>query len=208
MKEVIKEHWENIYASKKPTGVSWFKPHLSLSLKLIEESGLHPENAIIDVGGGASTLVDDLIVRKFEDITILDISACALSISKKRLGSRANKVKWMEADITCARLDPNRYDIWHDRAVFHFLTHADDRRKYIQTLKSSLKNGGHLIIAAFNLSGPLKCSGLETVRYSPESFSEELGGGFRLLASYDETHQTPFNTVQNFVYSHFLKTTG
>jgi SAM-dependent methyltransferase len=200
-----KEHWEGIYQSKKHTGVSWYRPHLDPSLSLISKLGLNHESWIIDVGGGASTLADDLLKRGFRNITVFDISAKALQISKKRLGKRAARITGMEADITKAKLPENRYDLWHDRAVFHFLTDARDRMKYIKVLDSSLRRGGHLIIAAFNLNGPVKCSGLEIVRYSPETLSNELGAAFELVESFDEAHKTPFKTIQNFVYCRFRK---
>lgn len=201
-----KKHWESIYTSKQPTEVSWHKPHLDPSLRIISQLNLMPKNAIIDVGAGASTLVDDLLEKGFRDITALDISASALEVSKKRLGKKAGQVHWIEADITGAKLPENHYDLWHDRAVFHFLTDVQDRRKYVSLCKASLKVGGNLIIATFNLEGPLKCSGLDIVRYSPESLLAELGSGFKLKESFNEAHETPFGTVQNFVYCSFQKT--
>lgn len=200
-----KEHWENIYAGKSSSEVSWYKPHLDPSLSLVSKMGLSPTSRIIDVGAGTSTLVDDLLDQKFSEITILDISEKALDISKKRLGQKASQVTWIGTDITSAKLPMNHYDLWHDRAVFHFLTHSDDRAKYIETIKSSLKVGGNLILATFNLNGPLKCSGLDVVRYSPQTLSNELGKVFKLIESFDETHQTPFKTVQSFVYCWFKK---
>lgn len=202
-----KEHWESIYTTKQATEVSWYKTHLDPSLKVISKLNLTPKSPIIDIGAGASTLVDDLINRKFEDVSVLDISGKALNIAKKRLGRKADKVTWLEADITDVNLPKNHYELWHDRAVFHFLTDAIDRRKYSEVLKSSLKIGGHLIIATFNLNGPSKCSGLDIVRYSPESLLKELGVGFELIESFDEAHQTPFKTIQNFVYCRFKNTT-
>ena len=201
-----KEHWENIYTTKQPAEVSWYKPHLDPSLKIISKLGLDPKSAVIDIGAGASTLADDLLKQEFQDISVLDISSKALEISKKRLGKEANKITWLEADITSAVLPKKHYDLWHDRAVFHFLTDVNDRRKYAEVLRSSLKDGGHLVMATFNLNGPLKCSGLDIVRYSPETLLKELGKGFKLVESFDEAHQTPFNTVQNFVYCCFKKT--
>lgn len=202
----VKKHWESIYTSKQPTEVSWHKAHLDPSLRIISQLNLTPKSATIDVGAGASTLVDDLLEKGFQDITALDISASALDVSKKRLGKKAGQVNWIEADITNAKLPPNHYELWHDRAVFHFLTETQDRHKYAALCKASLKVGGNLIIATFNLGGPLKCSGLEIVRYSPESLLAELGSGFKLMNSFNEAHKTPFGTVQNFVYCLFQKT--
>ena len=200
-----KAHWENIYTTKQPTEVSWYKTRLDPSLKIISKLGLAPESPLIDIGAGASNLADDLLRQNFQDISVLDISSKALEISKRRLGPDAMKVTWLEADITNAVLPKKHYDLWHDRAVFHFLTGANDKRKYVEVLKSSLKDTGHLVIATFNLNGPLKCSGLDIVRYSPETLSKELGGEFKLIESFDEAHQTPFHTVQNFVYGWFEK---
>ena len=200
-----KEHWENIYTTKQPTEVSWYKTHLDLSLEIISKLHLAPESPLIDIGAGTSTLVDDLLDQKFKDISVLDISAKALDISKKRLGHKADKVTWLESDITDADLPKSHYELWHDRAVFHFLTDVRDRKKYVDVLRSSLKINGHLIIATFNLKGPLTCSGLDIVRYSPETLLKELGSGFRLMENVDEAHQTPSGVVQNFVYCWFRR---
>lgn len=198
-----KIHWENIYANKQPAQVSWHKPHLDPSLSLISKLGLDAGSPVIDVGAGAATLADDLLDRGFKDITVLDISAAALAVSKKRLKGRAGLVRWIDADITKAELPTGRYELWHDRAVFHFLTDPDDRARYVKTLRASLKPGGHVVIAAFNLDGPAKCSGLDIVRYSPEALGRELGPSFELKESFDEAHKTPFDTVQKFVYCWF-----
>lgn len=200
-----KNHWENVYRTKSHTEVSWYKPHLDPSLRLISKMGLKPNDRIIDIGAGSSTLVDDLLKDGFKEISTLDISSTALDIAKKRLGEGAQKVKWIEADITKVELPQNHYDLWHDRAVFHFLTSPKDRQKYTNVLKSSLKMGGHLVIAAFNLNGPQKCSGLDLVRYSPETLQAELGNEFKLVEHFNEIHKTPFGTTQNFVYCCFKK---
>ena len=205
MQMETKAHWENVYRTKSHTGVSWYKPRLNRSLRLVSKIGLRPNDRIIDIGGGSSTLVDDLLDRGFEEISVLDISPAALEVSKQRLGEKAPKVKWIEADITKIKLPPNHYDLWHDRAVFHFLTNRKERQKYIAVLASSLKAGGHLIVAAFNLEGPQKCSGLDVIRYSPETLQKELGGSFSLMSHVDEIHKTPFKNTQNFVYCHFKK---
>ena len=196
-----KEHWTSIYKTKSADNVSWFQPHLENSLKLISQTTLSAGN-IIDVGAGASTLVDDLLKRGFE-VTVLDISSDALKISQERLGETAKHVKWIEADITEASLIPHSYDIWHDRALFHFLTNPGDRKKYVKTMRDSLKPKGHVIIAAFDLTGPDKCSGLEIVKYSPQKILEELGAGFKLLNTFKDGHKTPWGSIQNFIYCHF-----
>jgi len=195
-----KSHWEKIYTTKAPTEVSWFQPHPETSLELIAGAGIDKEAQIIDVGGGASTLIDDLLTKGFRHITVLDIASAALERSKFRLGDQANSVTWLEADITEVTLPPFHYDLWHDRAVFHFLTDAKDRRKYVSTLEGSLKPGGHLIIAAFAHDGPKMCSGLDTMRYSPQELHHAVGDKFRLLESVNELHPTPFGTEQKFTY--------
>lgn len=200
-----KSHWEDIYRTKDAKEVSWYQPHLEKSLQLILDSGIDQEGSIIDVGGGASALVDDVLARGFKHITVLDISGEALQASRIRLGSLANQITWIEGDITEAALPKNFYDLWYDRALFHFLTRADDRQKYVSQLDHSLKAGGHLIIATFGLKGPPRCSGLAVIRYGPESLHAELGKGFTLIESLTETHRTPFGTNQAFIYCHFRK---
>jgi len=200
-----KAHWENVYQTKGRDELSWFREHLDTSLRMITNTGAQKDAAIIDVGGGNSTLVDDLLKHGFIDVSVLDISAKAISDSKKRLGAKGTKVTWIEADITSARLPQNHYDVWHDRAVFHFLTESVDRRKYVELVMSSLKRGGHIIVASFGLQGPEKCSGLDVVRYSTETMHDEFGNSFDLVESIDETHNTPFGTTQNFVYCYCRK---
>ncbi len=200
-----KTHWENVYKNKKPDEVSWFQSHLSKSLELIFESKISHEAQIIDVGGGASTLVDDLLQKGFRNISVLDISGVALEISKKRLGSEAERVNWIEGDITTVQLPEYHYDLWHDRAVFHFLRKTKDQKAYFEILRKSLKPGGVVIIASFGLEGPQKCSGLDVMRYSPETLQKELGENYCLTESLKESHQTPFGTCQEFVYCSFRK---
>ncbi len=201
----MKAHWESVYQQKRPTEVSWYQPHLELSLKLLANAGLSPESRVIDVGGGASTLADDLLQQGIRHVTVLDLSGGALAASKARLGERARGVEWIEADITQAQLPGAPYDLWHDRALFHFLTAAEGRRAYVKALTQALKPGGQAILAAFSLEGPPRCSGLEVVRYSPETLQSELGGGFRLLESLAQEHRTPFQTTQNFLFCRFQK---
>jgi SAM-dependent methyltransferase len=200
-----KSHWENIYSTKGARQVSWYAPHLELSLQLIKESGVSRTGQIIDVGGGASTLVDDLLEKGYEHLSVLDISLKAIQSSKARLGIKAKLVQWIEADVTQVDLPQNHFDIWHDRAVFHFLTQAGDRRRYLNLVKSSLKSRGRLIIGTFADDGPSTCSGLEVVRYSVASLRAEVGEDFEFVEGRNETHSTPFNTEQKFLYGHFKK---
>ena len=201
----MKDHWETVYQQKRPDGVSWYQPHLNLSLTLLERSGLHQHSHVIDVGGGTSTLVDDLLGRGLTHVTVLDLSHHALAAAKARLGDRASAVHWMEADITQATLPDGAYDLWHDRAVFHFLTSAADRQRYRTIMTNALTPTGHVILATFSLQGPPRCSGLDVVRYSPDTLQGELGTGFRLMEARDEAHRTPFNTVQAFIYCRFQR---
>lgn len=200
-----KAHWETIYRTKSDRQVSWFREHLDNSLKMILSTGIEKTAAIIDIGGGISTLADDLLGQGFIDISVLDISAAALEKSKARLGDRAKNIEWIEADITRVSLPENHFDVWHDRAVFHFLTEKRDRRRYIELVMRSLKTGGHIIVASFGENGPAKCSGLDVVRYTPETMHDEFGGEFSLVKSLSETHETPFGTTQEFVYCYCRK---
>lgn len=194
-----KTHWESIYSTKQATEVSWYQVHPQLSLNLIRRAANNdPAAAIIDIGGGASTLVDHLLDEQFNNVTVLDISANALLAAQARLGERSSQVTWMETDATTADLPVNYFDIWHDRAVFHFLTDAQDRRRYVQTVTRAIKLGGTVIVSTFAADGPTRCSGLEVARYSPEELHGEFGDGFRLLQHYQETHHTPFGTEQKF----------
>src|SRR5579863_6110866 len=195
-------HWEKIYAQKAPDQVSWYRPHLEASLALIEQAGAGPSASIIDVGAGESTLVDDLLARGYSNLTVLDISRVAIAASRKRLSDAAKRVCWLVADITQAELEPAAYDVWHDRAVFHFLTTVADRRAYVRQVVRSVRRGGHVIISAFGTEGPTRCSGLEVVRYDAESLHAEFGANFRLISSSRQLHETPFGTTQQFLYCH------
>lgn len=196
-----KTHWEGIYSAKKATEVSWYQVHPKLSLDLIRQAAnRNVSAAIIDIGGGASTLVDHLLDDGFTDVTVLDISANALLAAQARVGKRASKVTWIEADATLADLPVGHFDIWHDRAVFHFLTDAEDRRRYVQMVSRAVKLGGTVIVSTFAADGPTRCSGLEVARYSSEQLHGEFGDRFRLLEHYQETHHTPFGTEQKFIY--------
>jgi ubiquinone/menaquinone biosynthesis C-methylase UbiE len=191
-----RDHWEKVYTTKSTDAVSWFQPHADVSLDLIKTTGAGLDAAIIDVGGGASMLVDDLLANGYTDLTVLDLSAAALAAARSRLGTRAAAVKWMEADITRAQLPANRYDIWHDRAVFHFLTAAKDRAAYVQAVFRAVKPGGHVIVATFAEDGPDKCSGLPVMRYRADQLHHEFGESFALLRHRKETHHTPSGAVQ------------
>jgi ubiquinone/menaquinone biosynthesis C-methylase UbiE len=195
-------HWERIYAEKAPDAVSWYRPHLEKSLSLIEQFAPGKSAAIIDVGGGESTLVDDLLARGYENITVLDISKAAIDASRKRLGSASERISWLVADITRMELDASAYDVWHDRAVFHFLTSTSDRAAYVRQVARSVRPGGHVIVSTFGSEGPVKCSGLDVVRYDAKSLHQEFGVQFRLLESSEELHNTPFGTIQQFLYCH------
>ena len=195
-----KTHWETVYETKSDQQVSWYREHLDNSLQLILKTKVGKEAAIIDVGGGSSTLADDLLENGFADVSVLDISAAALKKSQERLGNRAAQIEWIEVDITEVSLPENHYDVWHDRAVFHFLTDENDRKKYVELVMRSLKVGGHIIVASFGENGPQKCSGLAVVRYNPETMHSEFGKNFKLVKSITETHETPFQTTQEFIY--------
>lgn len=193
-------HWDQVYERRAPDQVGWYRPHLERSLALIEEARLPTDAAIIDVGGGTSTLVDDLLDRGYSRLTVLDISSKAITIARERLGSRASDVSWLLADIARIDLPPHEFDFWHDRAVFHFLRDEQSRSRYIASVRHALKPGGHVVVATFGPNGPERCSGLEVMRYSAEGIHAQFGRAFRKLASFTEIHQTPGGVEQEFVY--------
>ncbi|MCU1748030.1 class I SAM-dependent methyltransferase [Pseudomonas sp. 6D_7.1_Bac1] len=195
-----KDHWENVYTTKTADEVSWFQEHAALSLKLIREAGVPLTASIIDVGGGASTLVDDLLANGYENVTVLDLSGAALATAKTRLGVQASSVQWQEANILETKLDSNAYDVWHDRAVFHFLTTAEERHAYVQAVLRAVKPGGLVIVATFAEDGPSKCSGLPVMRYDADELHAEFGEPFVLLGHEKESHHTPGGNEQKFVY--------
>lgn len=199
-----KAHWENVYQDKSPLDVSWYQKEPALSLELIRRAQLASNEAIIDVGGGASVLVDHLYKEGFTNLAVLDISDNALASAKKRLGKSAKSIEWLEADITQFE-PPHQFSLWHDRAVFHFLTDQSDRKHYVKALKHALRPGGHLIIAAFVIGGPEKCSGLKVVQYNAEKLIAELGDDFELIEERNESHNTPANKEQKFTYFRFIK---
>jgi ubiquinone/menaquinone biosynthesis C-methylase UbiE len=202
------QHWETVYRTKAPDAVSWYRPHLDTSLALIERAAPDRGAAVVDVGGGASTLVDDLLARGYRDLSVLDISAEALNVTRERLGEAADKVTWLAADLLDTPLPQARYDLWHDRAMFHFLTKAEQRARYLRQLTRALKPGGHAVLATFGPQGPVKCSGLDTVRYDAEGLVRVLGDGFTLVDSTLEFHATPFGTIQPFLYALFRRTSA
>lgn len=199
----MQRHWEKVYGAKAPDQVSWFRPHLETSLALIERAAGRRSASIIDVGGGASTLVDDLLGRGYRDLTVVDISQAAIDLAKKRLGEVSERIRWLCADVTRMVLPLRAYDVWHDRAVFHFLTQAEERRSYVGNVTLAVKPGGHIIVSTFGPKGPNKCSGLDVVRYDAASLHQEFGRRFRLVESSKELHRTPFGTTQQFLYCHF-----
>ncbi len=197
-------HWENVYTTKAETEVSWFQENPATSLRLIRDAGASSDSRIIDIGGGASRLVDALLEQGFRALTVLDISASALETAKKRLGAAGANVEWIVADAT--KWTPVKsYDIWHDRAAFHFLTDPADRDAYIGRLRTAVGPGGEVIIGTFALDGPEKCSGLPVQRYDANSLAEVLGPSFELADSYSESHRTPWGSIQHFQFSRFRR---
>jgi 2-polyprenyl-3-methyl-5-hydroxy-6-metoxy-1,4-benzoquinol methylase len=199
-----RSHWENVYATKAETEVSWFEESPAISLELIEATGAGPESAIIDIGGGASRLIDALVERGFRDVTVLDLAKAALATAKARLGARAKTAQWIAADVVAWR-SPRRFDVWHDRAVFHFLTEPADQAAYVDRLKEALKLGGSAIIGTFAPDGPERCSGLPVARHDSASLARVLGPGFELAATRRHDHKTPGGAVQRFQFSAFRK---
>ncbi len=196
----VKAHWDSIYATREITEVSWFQPHATQSLSLIERFAPDRGAAILDVGSGATALIPDLLATGYRLLTVLDVSANAVRIAQQRLAEQADRVTWLVADVTAVALPEASVSVWHDRAVFHFLIDAGDRRRYLETLRSAVAPGGLAIIATFAPDGPTQCSGLEVVRYGAEDLLAMLGPGFELLEAVGETHRTPGGGEQRFVY--------
>lgn len=196
-----KLHWEHVYETKRPDEVSWFQPQPVRSLELVHAAGVSSGAAVIDVGGGDSTLVDALLSRGFRDLTVLDVSAAALARARSRLGDRAGEVTWLEADVTRAALPAGAYDVWHDRAVFHFLTDPEDRSRYVALAAQAVRPGGTLIVATFAPDGPTRCSGLEVARYDAEGLAREFAEGFVLTTGLTDVHRTPAGGEQRFTYA-------
>jgi 2-polyprenyl-3-methyl-5-hydroxy-6-metoxy-1,4-benzoquinol methylase len=199
-----REHWERIYAAHSPLDVSWHQAEPRLSLELIGRTGMVPGGAVIDVGGGASLLVDRLLAQGQRRVAVLDLAENALAHARRRLGARAAEVEWYAQDVTTFSA-PARFDVWHDRAVFHFLTRAAEREAYVRALRRGIGVGGQAIIAAFAPDGPVRCSGLDVVRYDGGALARELGAEFRLEESRAESHRTPAGGEQRFGYFRFLR---
>jgi len=202
--ESRRRHWQGVYGSRREDEVSWFEESPAVSLELMAAAGTDPLARVIDIGGGASRLVDRLLEAGYEHVTVLDLSESALSVSRARLGERAGRVRWLAADVVLWSPD-SEYDLWHDRAVFHFLTEGSDRAAYVSNLSRALASGGHAIIGTFAEDGPTRCSGLPVVRYSATTLSAELGPDFELLASRAHSHMTPWQSVQSFQFSLFRR---
>jgi ubiquinone/menaquinone biosynthesis C-methylase UbiE len=192
--------WDHIYRTKSITEVSWYQSEARLSVELIRRVGSAPDQPIVDVGGGASTLVDGLLGAGYRDVTVVDLASTALVRARERLRRRAAEVKWIVADVLDLPLATGSCAIWHDRAVFHFLTDPRDRARYVAEARRVVRRGGHVIVASFGPDAPARCSGLDVVRYSAESLHAEFGPGFRLLESRRENHRTPTGSTQAFVY--------
>jgi hypothetical protein len=197
-------HWDNVYATRKPDSVSWYQLSAELSLSLIRASGIARDEPIIDIGGGASVLVDQLLEAGFVDVSVLDIAESALDASKARLGSRAGQVQWIVADIL-SWIPARAYALWHDRAVFHFLTQETERARYRSVLARGLKSGGTAIIATFAEDGPERCSGLPVQRWSPQALASELGEDFQLVEQRRQEHLTPTGAIQKFTWCRFTR---
>jgi len=201
----LHNHWESVYQQKAADTVSWYRPHLERSLDFIGRAQLVPDDPLIDVGGGTSTLVDDLLDRGHRDVTVLDLSEAALGQARLRLGARADQVRWLQADVTRFTFDVDAYGFWHDRAVFHFLTDAEARGRYASAVRRALRPGGHLLVATFSLDGPARCSGLPVMRHSAETLKAEFENGFTWIDSAEERHVTPSAANQSFVYGYFQR---
>lgn len=200
-----KEYWETVYRTKRPTEVSWYQAEADLSARLIQEAVPDHSAPIIDVGGGASVLASQLAAAGYTNLTVLDLSGAAIAAAQARLGARATGIKWLEADILEAELPPADYRLWHDRALFHFLTDPAARATYVAQVRRAVPPGGHVLVATFAEDGPTRCSGLDVMRYSPATLHAEFGPGFAYVAAHREDHRTPSGTVQAFTYCLFRR---
>ncbi len=198
-----KEHWEQVYTSKSPDRLGWYKPQLQTSLEWIGALGLEPDQPIIDVGGGASTLIDDLLAAGHSAVTVIDIAEPALEILRSRLGDKSSAVNWLCGDITAIELPENAFALWHDRAVFHFLTEASQQERYTESLRRALQPGGHLIIGTFAPEAPPRCSGLPVQRYDLQLLCDTLGSELELRRHRKEMHVTPGGVEQMYLYCEF-----
>jgi 2-polyprenyl-3-methyl-5-hydroxy-6-metoxy-1,4-benzoquinol methylase len=199
-----KDHWDRVYKKLSPSEVGWYQAYPERSLKLVINTCAATDCGIIDVGGGASNLSEHLLDQGYTKLTVLDISGNSIEKAKSQLGAKSSRITWIAADITKYNFN-EQYDVWHDRAVFHFLTKTEDRKRYIISLNQALKLNGHLIMATFGLDAPPKCSGLSVVRYSPETLQNELGNNFNMVDSFSENHVTPSGIAQNFIFCRFIK---
>lgn len=200
-------HWQNVYQTRGEREVSWFQETPTISLDLIHATGVGADAAIIDIGGGASSLVDALLAEGFRSLSVLDVSEKALATVRSRLGLRAKDVAWIVADVTAWRPDKS-YDLWHDRAAFHFLTASGDRAAYAECVQNAVRPGGHVIIGTFAPDGPERCSGLPVVRHDATSIGEVLGPSFKIIESRRHDHQTPGGAIQRFQFSRYQRLTG
>jgi 2-polyprenyl-3-methyl-5-hydroxy-6-metoxy-1,4-benzoquinol methylase len=199
-----KDHWDRVYKKLSPSEVGWYQAYPERSLKLVNNTCAATDCRIIDVGGGASNLSEHLLDQGYMKLTVLDISGNSIEKAKSQLREKSSRITWIAADITKYNFN-EQYDVWHDRAVFHFLTKTEDRKRYISSLNQALKLNGHLIMATFGLDAPPKCSGLSVVRYSPETLQNELGNNFNMVDSFSENHVTPSGIAQNFIFCRFIK---
>ncbi|MGB1297209.1 MAG: class I SAM-dependent methyltransferase [Psychrobium sp.] len=198
-------HWQHVYSTKDTQQVSWYQQSAVQSLMYITQSGLAKSEAIIDIGGGASVLVDELLAADYSNVSVLDISDQALEVAKSRLGDKTDCVNWRVVDLLDVEFNTGQFSLWHDRAVLHFLTNEKDRAVYLQQLNKALNVGGYAIIATFDIGGPTKCSGIDIVQYSWQMLVDFVGDKFELVAHCNESHTTPFNTTQQFTYCLFRK---
>ena len=201
----VHAHWERVYRTRQSNEVSWYRPHLERSLAFIEAAVPHRDARILDAGGGASTLVDDLLARRYRHVGVLDLSQAALEVCRVRLGDAARDVAWLHGDVRTLALEAGSIDLWHDRAVFHFLIEEADRAAYVRRVVQTLKPGGHLVVATFALDGPARCSGLPVVRYDADSLQQVFGPEFRLEGQANDAHTTPSGNIQSFFYCHFRR---
>jgi SAM-dependent methyltransferase len=194
-------HWSRVYATKSPDSVSWYRAHLEVALDLLAQAGLETQSRVIDVGGGTSTLVDDLLARGVRHVTVLDVAPEALAVSRARLAERAASVQWLAADVLEGPLPEGGFDFWHDRAVLHFLSDPDDTERYARQAALAVRSGGHAVISGFAPEGPERCSGLPVVRRSPEDIARLMGPGWSLVEQRTESHMTPGGNPQAFAYA-------
>jgi len=196
-----RKHWQAVYASNDAQAVSWYRAHLDVSLRMLENAGLDTHSRVVDIGGGASTLVDDLLDRGVGGICVLDLSDAALAIARQRLGARAATVDWRVGDVTRAQWPDACFDFWHDRAVMHFLSADADLRAYLSAATSALRIGGHIVVGGFARDGPQICSGLPVARREPEALAALFGEAFQLVDQAHELHSTPLGRPQHFAYA-------